>query len=341
MHTTHTLSDITHTLLTPKKGIFAVDESASTMQKRLALAGIAEGTETDGDRLREMLFATEGLSNYISGAILHESSLTRTARDGTPLADLLRQQGIMLGVKVDGGLVHLSPHNTPTEGSVSEQVSRGLDTLDTRLADLYTQGIRFTKWRSVFTITDTLPSAHCVSANAHVLAQYASIVHAHNMVPIVEPEVLYSGTHTLARSEEVITTVLKTLFDTLAAYNVDVAHVILKSSMALPGKESGAEHAPKEIAESTLTAFEKSVPENVGGIAFLSGGQTPEQATKNLDAIAKAHVDTWPITFSYSRAAEEEAIVAWGGDDANVQAAQSTLLRRLVQLNSAQQGTLS
>jgi fructose-bisphosphate aldolase class I len=130
MHTTHTLSDITHTLLTPKKGIFAVDESAGTMQKRLALAGIAKGTETDGDRLREMLFAAEGLSDYISGAILHESSLTRTARDGTPLADLLHRQGILLGVKVDAGLVSLSPHNTPKEGEVVEQVSRGLDTLD-------------------------------------------------------------------------------------------------------------------------------------------------------------------------------------------------------------------
>jgi fructose-bisphosphate aldolase class I len=160
------------------------------------------------------------------------------------------------------------------------------------------------------------------------------------MVPIVEPEVLYSGTHTLARSEEVIADVLKTLFGTLAAYDVDVAQVILKSSMALPGKESGVEHAPKDIAESTLAAFEKSVLDTIGGIVFLSGGQTPEQATKNLDAIAKAHVERLPITFSYSRAAEEEAIIAWGGDDANVQAAQSTLLRRLMQLSSAQQGAL-
>jgi fructose-bisphosphate aldolase, class I len=160
------------------------------------------------------------------------------------------------------------------------------------------------------------------------------------MVPIVEPEVLYSGTHTLARSEEVITDVLKTLFDTLVAYDVDVAHVILKSSMALPGKEGGVEHTPKTIAESTLAAFEKSVPENVGGIVFLSGGQTPEQATKNLDTIAKAHVATWPITFSYSRAAEEEAIIAWGGDDAHVPAAHRALLHRLALLTAAQQGVL-
>jgi fructose-bisphosphate aldolase, class I len=340
MNTTPSLQDITRTLLAPHKGIFAVDESAHTMQKRLALADIAAGTPEDGDRLREMLFAVEGLSDYISGAILHESSLTRAARDGTPLADLLRRQGVLLGVKVDAGRAPLSAHNTPKAGDVVEQVSRGLDTLDTRLADLYAQGIRFTKWRSVFTITDTLPSAHCISANAHVLAQYASIVQAHNMVPIVEPEVLYSGTHTLARSEEVITDVLKTLFDTLVAYDVDVAHVILKSSMALPGKESGVEHSPKDIAASTLAAFEHSVPDNVGGIVFLSGGQTPEQATQNLDAIAKAHLDTWPITFSYSRAAEEEAIIAWGGDDAHVPAAHRALLHRLALLTAAQQGVL-
>jgi len=340
MHTPSQLQDIARTLLASKKGIFAVDESPRTMQKRLALAGVEHGTEEDADALREMLFGAAGLGEYISGAILYESSLTRTAKDSTPLAELLRAQGIVLGVKVDKGLAPLFAQGETEESATSEQVSRGLDTLSERLPAFYEQGVRFTKWRSVFAITDTHPTGVCMHANAHVLAQYAAIVQSHGMVPMVEPEVLYEGEHSLARSQEVIENVLRVLFETMAEYNVDLSGVILKTSMALSGKQSGVEHTPKEVAESTLSAFEASVPEGVAGIVFLSGGQTPEQATKNLDAIAKAHNNTWPVTFSYSRAIEEEAIVVWKGKEENVPAAREVLLARLEKLVAAQGGEL-
>jgi fructose-bisphosphate aldolase class I len=332
---TPSLTDIATTLMTPKKGIFAVDESPRTMQKRLALAGIQNGTEEDSDALREMLFSMQGLGEYISGAILYESSFTRTASNGNILAELLREQGIMLGVKVDKGLAPLLPHVHTQSGEVTEQVCRGLDTLAERLPTFYEKGARFTKWRSVFSVSDTHPTETCITANAHVLAQYAVIVQEAGMVPIVEPEVLYSGEHSLERSQEVITTVLQKIFAVLAEYSVDMSEVILKSSMALPGKESGVTHSAKEIAESTLTAFEASVPKEVPGIVFLSGGQTPDMATENLRAIYAGHNGPWGMTFSYSRAIEEEAIVAWQGKQEHVASAHQVLRARLEKLVSA------
>ena len=332
MEFSETIQNTVTQITNPQKGIFAVDESQKTMLSRLQLAGITNGSEADSDALREMLFDTEGLEAYISGAILHESSLVRRTQNGGILAELLRAKNIVLGVKVDNGLAPLMPHQ---ENSIQqEQISRGLDTLSERLPTFFAQGIRFTKWRSVFLITDELPTQTCTQANAHVLAQYASVVQHANMVPIIEPEILYDGTHTLQRSKDVHREVLRKLFATIEAYGVHMEALILKTSMVLPGKESNITHSGKEIAEATLSVLEDTIPENIAGVVFLSGGQTPSQATENLHALRRAHNTRWPITFSYSRATEEEAIATWAGKEANIQTARNVLLQRLQALTT-------
>jgi fructose-bisphosphate aldolase class I len=317
--------------MTPGKGILAADESVTTMNKRLAAVGVAETSEM-ARQYRDVLFTTQDLGNYLSGVILFDETIRQNANDTTPFAHLLEMKGVMPGIKVDQGLIPLP--NFP-----NEEVSVGLDGLDARLDEYYSMGARFTKWRSVIRISDTTPTDTALHANAHVLARYAAIVQAHNMVPMVEPEVLYDGTHTIEKSAAVIKKTLSVLFDTLIAYRVSLPGLILKTSMALPGKESGTPlHAP-DVARETIAALKESVPTQTGGIVFLSGGQTPVQATENLNAMAQNKNLPWPITFSYSRAIEEPVLDAWRGKESNRARAQEALLHRLKLNAAARAGT--
>jgi len=320
-----TIQDIARAMMAPGKGILAADESESTMEKRFAPIGLEQNPENNRT-YRDLLFTTEGLEDFLSGVILHDQTIRQSSETGEQFPKLLMNKGIIPGIKVDQGLVAL-------EGT-TEQVSTGLDGLGDRLSEYYELGARFTKWRSVIAIGDALPSTDAIEANADVLAEYAEVVQGKHMVPMVEPEVLFDGTHTLERCGEVLRETLGVLFGTLAIRGVAMDGLILKTSMALPGKDSGIELDPEAIARETVAALKDAVPEDVAGVVFLSGGQTPEQATNNLHAIAKLGTQPWPISFSYARAIEEPVIAAWAGDGAHAEAAQEVL--RTVLRNNCQ-----
>jgi len=308
-------------MMTPGKGILAADESESTMSKRLTSIGVLDNTE-NGRRFRDVLFTAPDVEEYLSGVILFDSTIRQSSNSGEPFARLLERLGIMPGIKVDKGL-------QPVPNFAQEEISHGLDGLRERLDEYYQLGARFTKWRSVIRITDDTPSDTILRANAQVLAYYAAIVQERHMVPMVEPEVLFEGTHTLERSGEVLHKTLKYVFEELQAFRVSLSGLVLKTSMALPGSESGIVLNPMLIARETVKVLKDVVPFSTAGIVFLSGGQTPIQATENLNAIALFDNLPWPVTFSYSRALEEPVLEAWKGLDANTVAAQKALLHRL------------
>jgi fructose-bisphosphate aldolase class I len=312
--------------MAPHKGILAADESVRTMNTRLSAVEVEETPEM-ARQYRDVLFTTKGLGDYLSGVILFDQTIRQMSNDRKPFARLLEEQGIMPGIKVDLGLAALP-------GFPEEEVSIGLDDLDRRLDEYYEYGARFTKWRSVIRIGQNLPTQTAIEANAHVLARYAAIVQAHHMVPMIEPEVLYDGTHTIERSAQVIEQTLKATFAQMLAYRVSLPGLILKTSMALPGKDSGKEMKAPDVGRETVYALKASVPKEVAGIVFLSGGQTPRQATENLNAIANSQNLPWPVTFSYSRAIEEPVLAAWRGKEQNRERAQEALIKRL-QLNVA------
>lgn len=321
-----TIQQIAQSLVAPGKGILAADESPATMRKRFAPIGLEPNPENNR-RYRELLFTAPDIERYLSGVILYDETIRQSADDGTPFATLLAQRGIIPGIKVDQGL-------EPLAGCEGEEISKGFDGLHERMHEYYDMGARFTKWRSVIHITDELPTQAALDANAEVLAKYAKLVQMHEMVPMVEPEVLFDGTHTLERSGEVLRATLRALFLACEAQKVDLPALILKTSMALPGKESGVELDATAVARETLAALNDTVPHAVAGIVFLSGGQTPKQATENLNEVGKCGAQPWPITFSYSRAIEEPVIAAWLGDVSHAALAQDTLLEQL-QANSA------
>jgi len=312
-----TIQEIAQALVAPGKGILAADESESTMAKRFAPIGLEQNPENNRT-YRNLLFSADGIEEYLSGVILHEQTIHQANDEGVSFPALLATRGIIPGIKVDQGLEALP-------GSDVEKVSKGLESLVERLVAYRALGARFTKWRSVIRIGEGLPTNDAIEANADVLAAYAEIVQGEHMVPIVEPEVLFEGTHTLEESGEVLRNTLGVLFGTLAVHGVAMDGLILKTSMALPGKESGIPLAPEDIARETIAALKDAVPETVAGIVFLSGGQSPEQATANLNAIGALGEQPWPLTFSYSRAIEEPIIAAWAGEEENVQAAQDVL----------------
>jgi len=325
-----TLEKVARELMAPGKGILAADESESTMAKRLLSLGLAN-TPLNARRTRELFFTAPEIEQYLTGVILFESSLTDGTAEGTTFPRLLESRNIIPGIKVDTG-------HGPLANFPGEEISYGLDSLATRLDAYYEQGARFTKWRSVIHITDELPTTLAQKANAHVLARYAAVVQEHHMVPIVEPEVLFDGTHMLARSRQVLMETLDILFETLRAYRVNLRGLILKTSMALPGKQSGTPFKAPDIARETVAALTRAVPKETAGVVFLSGGQTPVQATENLNAIALHENLPWPVTFSYSRALEEEALLAWGGRDERVRDGQHIFLRRLKLAALAREG---
>ncbi len=321
------LPDIAERLLAPGKGILAADESnTSADEKRLKNHGIETGPEMRRV-FRDLLLATPGIETFLTGVILYEETLTQKASDGTPFPELLIKQGIIPGIKVDQGL-------EPLPDSPDESITKGLLGLPERLQEYRaTYGTGFTKWRAVITIDgDRLPTSAAIVENAKRLATYACEVQKAGMVPMLEPEVLLQGTHSRLRARAVIEQTMRVLFDTLNEQCADLNGIIIKTSMVLSGSESGRMDTPEEVAEDTLGALMETVPADVAGIVFLSGGQSPEQATDNLAAItrlAREKNAPWPLTFSYARALQEDALTVWGGKEENLPAAREALLARL------------
>lgn len=324
-----TLHEIARGLVAPKKGILAADQSPTSMNKQLEALGIAPEAEMRR-KYRQLLFTTPGIEEYVTGVIMHDGTIRNHTDDHTQFSDLLIAKGIVPIIKVDTGTV---PHT----GFPGEVVTQGLDNLGDRLAEYYDMGARAAKWRAVITISDTTPTEQNVVFDMMQMTRYAALCQEAGIVPMVEPEVIFSGPHSLARAEEVTTMVLKKLFELMTWYQIDLKGVILKSSMVLAGSEYPAQSTPAEVAEATIRTFENSVPAEVPGIVFLSGGQTPERATANLDAIAELERSRgnlpWQFAFSYSRGLEEPVQKAWLGKEENLPAAQAALIERLC-LNS-------
>ncbi len=323
------LYETVSSILSTGKGILAADQSAGTMNKQLVSIGVAEDAEMRR-KYRQILFTTEGIEKYVSGVILYDATIRNQADDGTPFVDLLLAKGIIPIIKVDKS-------TTQHDGFDGEVVTEGLDGLADRLKEYYDMGARVAKWRAVLTIGDGLPTEQNVLFNSIQLVRYTGLCHAAGIVPIVEPEVIYKGSHDIAKAEEVTTRILKKLFELLQWYNIDLKAVILKSSMVLAGSDNIKQSTPEEVAEASIRTFMNSVPHDIPGIVFLSGGQKPEQATANLNAIVKKASENggvpWEFAFSFSRGIEKPVQEAWRGRDENIPQAQIALLERL-RLNS-------
>ncbi len=319
-------------LMGPKKGILAADESTESAGKRLAMVGL-ENTAENRQKMRDIFFSAPEIEHYISGVILFDETMRQNSRDGTPFTELLIDKGITPGIKVDAG-------REPLPEFPGEDVTEGLDGLRDRLVEYVAMGARFAKWRALFQVTDALPSEGVVEANVDRMAQYAAMCQAENLVPIVEPEVLMKGAHSMDRAETVTINVLKALFEHLRKMKVDLPTAILKTSMVLPGTQSQDKKSPEEIAEATVRTLKMCVPEQVGGVVFLSGGQEPDEAAQNLNAIAKHEPLPWQITFSFSRALEYPALEVWQGRDENIPAAQEAFVKQLHIDMLADQGKL-
>ncbi len=308
------------------KGILAADESAPTIAKRLKAIGV-ESTAENRRAYRNLLLATPGLSAFISGVILYEETLLQQADDGVPLPELAVRQGLMPGIKVDAGKIALAR-------APGDEITQGLDGLAKRLGAYKEQGARFAKWRAVYNISDTLPSRLAIEANADALARYAAICQDEGVVPIVEPEVLMDGGHTIERCADVTQAVLHEVFDALHRNRVDLEHMLLKPSMVVAGREQARQAPVVEVANQTVRVLRRCVPAAVPGIFFLSGGQTPVEASAHLDAINRLGPQPWALSFSYGRALQDPVLQVWKGQAANARSAQEALLER-ARLNSA------
>lgn len=308
-------------LVAKGKGILAMDESNSTCHKRFERVGIAMTVE-NRRAYRELIITTPNLNNYINGAILFDETIHQSSSTGESFVSLLQQSGIIPGIKVDGGA-------KPLAGHPHELVTEGLDGLSDRVDEYYQLGARFAKWRAVITIGAQIPTQACIEANAHALARYAAICQEHGLVPIVEPEVLIDGDHTLARCQEVTAATLAEVFKQLTTQGVAFDRMLLKPSMAIAGLSAAVPSSVNEVATATIETLMQAVPPTVAGIAFLSGGQTNEQAAAHLNAMHLLFPQTpWPVTFSYARAIQQSALEKWRGDRANVAAAQKILAHR-------------
>ena len=322
----HELEETTRALVAEGKGILAADESDGTIKKRFDWIDV-ESTEDNRRAYRELLFATEGAEEYISGVILFDETLRQSASDGTPFPKLLGSRGIIPGIKVDKGA-------KPLANAEGETVTEGLDGLRERLNEYRELGARFTKWRATYSISSSLPSEYCVWVNAHALARYAALSQEAGLVPIVEPEVLMDGDHTIERAFEVTSRVQHAVFTELRDQRVEPEGMLLKPNMVLAGYDSGAQASHDEVAEWTLKCLRRHVPAAVPGIVFLSGGQTDEDATANLNAMNALGSHPWELSFSYGRALQAPALKAWGGDPEQVEEAQKAFYRR-AKFNSA------
>jgi fructose-bisphosphate aldolase class I len=315
------LNQVALAMVTPGKGILAADESSGTIKKRFDAIGV-ESTEDSRRDYREMLFrAKEAMSKHISGVILYDETIWQNAKDGTPLVKLIEQSGAIPGIKVDEGTQGLP--NCP-----GELVTVGLDKLAERLKKYYQRGARFAKWRAVIDIGSRVPSMTAIRVNAHALARYAALCQEAQIVPIVEPEVLMDGDHDIDRCYEVTSRVLNKTFRELQAQRVALEGMILKPNMAISGKKCSKQASVEEVAEKTVRLLKACVPAAVPGIAFLSGGQSDEEATAHLNAMHRLGTLPWPLTFSYGRALQAAPQKAWAGKAENVAAGQRAFAHR-------------
>ena len=326
------LNKVAEAMVAPGRGILAADESTGTIKKRFDALGVESTADSRRD-YREMLFrAKDAMAKHISGVILYDETIRQNAKDGTPLVKLIAQAGSLPGIKVDKG-------TKPLPECPGEVVTEGLDGLRERLVEYHTLGAKFAKWRAVIDIGDHgMPSYTCVAANAHALARYAALCQNEGIVPIVEPEVLMDGSHTIDRCVEVTQWVLKETFQALFFNRVALEGMVLKPNMAVPGKKSGQRASVDEVADKTLRVLKACVPAAVPGIAFLSGGQSDEEATAHLDAMNRIGPLPWRVTFSYGRALQAAPQKAWSGKSENVAAAQRALGHRAMMNGLATQG---
>jgi len=315
------LHKIACAMVTPGKGLLAADESSGTIKKRFDAVGIESTPESRRD-YRELLFrSSEAMSKYVSGVILYDETIRQKAKDGTALVALIQQSGAIPGIKVDKG-------SKPLAACPGEQVTEGLDGLRDRLTEYRELGARFAKWRAVIDIGPGIPSHTCVVANAHALGRYAALCQEQDIVPIVEPEVLMDGAHDMDRCYQVTEFVLKETFEQLYEQRIALEGMVLKPNMVVPGKKSGQRASAEEVAERTLKLLKNCVPPAVPGIAFLSGGQSDEEATAHLDALNRLGDLPWHLTFSYGRALQAAPQKAWSGKSENVAAAQRAFTHR-------------
>jgi fructose-bisphosphate aldolase class I len=302
------------------KGVLAADESSGTCEKRFKSVNV-ECTEDNRRAYRGLLFTTPGAEQYVSGVILFDETIRQKTNDGVPFPAYLAGKGILPGIKVDKGVHDLAL-------CPGEKVTEGLDGLRARLAEYFKLGARFAKWRAVITIGEGIPSHACLYANAHALARYAALCQEASIVPMIEPEVLLDGNHSVERAEEVTEATLRATYAAIAAHNVCVEHLILKTSMVVSGKDNARQAPVDEVAERTVRVLKRTVPAAQPGIVFLSGGQSDLDATAHLNAMNSLKGLPWPLTFSYSRALQNAALKAWSGKAANVAAAQKALHHR-------------
>ena len=314
------LAVVAKLLVTPGKGILAADESTSSIAKKLVGAGIADSVENH--RLyRQLFFTTPDMEEYISGVIMYDETIRQVNDDGIPFVKLLSDKGVIPGIKVDLGTKEL-------EGSSQEKITIGLDGLDKRLKEYYSLGARFAKWRAVITIGFGIPTDNCIKLNMVALAQYAKLCQNNEVVPIVEPEVLMDGNHTIEQCYEVTKKTLSILFEELKKTDVNLSGLLLKPNMVIPGLEV-AKVSSEMVAEKTLACFEEVVPKEVAGIVFLSGGQSEMEACNNLNAIVlKAKNVPWRFTYSFGRGLQNTALDVWSGQAENIQKSQQAFLQR-------------
>jgi len=330
MNAQQTLQATIDELVQKGKGILAADESNPTMAKRFKAIGVPS-TEKTRRSYRSLILTTAGLGDHVSGIILFEETLGQLADDGTPLPELAARQGIVPGIKVDKG-------KGPLANAPGDEITRGLDGLEERLEKYRDQGARFAKWRGVYHISASTPGRLAIETNAEVLARYAAICQMQGLVPIVEPEVLIDGDHSIARCAQITESVLHAVFHALYRHRVVLEHMLLKPSMVIPGKDHAKKAEAAQVAEATIRVFRRTVPAAVPSINFLSGGQTPEEATANLNALNCLAPQPWELSFSYGRALQEPALQAWKGEASNAGRVQAALLRRAKLNGAAREG---
>ena len=327
------LNHIAKALVGPAVGILAVDESTATIEKRFQSINI-QSTEENRRDYREMLVTTEGISQYISGVILYDETIKQRSSEGLRLVDVIISKDLIPGIKVDTGA-------NPLAGTKDELVTEGLDGLRQRLEEYRELGARFTKWRAVITIGNEIPSSYCIHVNAHALGRFAALSQEAGMVPIVEPEVLMDGSHSISICDDVTRTTLKYVFYELDSQGVDLKGMLLKPNMILPGKSASIKVELSEIVERTIDCFQDSIPDTVPGIVFLSGGQSDNEATVNLDAINRKAQEIrlpWELSFSYGRGLQSAPLKIWKGDNVNRDRSQKAFYNRAYLTSAARQG---
>ena len=330
----HQLESTAMELVSQGEGILAADESTGTATKRLEAVGI-ESTEENRRQYREMLFTTPGIGEYLSGVILYDETIRQEASDGTPLVEVIRDQGIIPGIKVDKSTVALPL-------SPDEKYTQGLDGLRDRLEEYVGMGARFTKWRAVITIGDGIPTARCIESNARALALFAAFSQEAGLVPVVEPEVLIDGDHSIERSDEVNEWTLRSTYDALYEQGVHLEGTLLKPNMVISGKDAPEQASVEDVARHTIECMLRSVPAAVPGIVFLSGGQSDVSATEHLSTMNAMYGNLpWEISFSWARALQQKPMEIWGGDPQHVEEAQKVFHHRARMASAARYGEYS